>query len=377
MMHPLLSQTELLRYSRLDSSQRDPAGSKGKPVRGKTRRVSRRIIAVRTQTLATIQFGSMLRFLILFLSEAKWAQGLVKDWGLARRMARRFVAGETLSEALEVAQALSEKGLTTTLAHLGEHVTTEAEATASREDLLRLIRAIGGSNLPSNISLKLTQLGLELDYELCMENMLQVAREGAAQYVYIRIDMEDSNTIDRTLSIHRNLATQGISNVGLVFQSTLFRSAHDLRLAVEAGTTVRIVKGAYLEPEAIAHTSKIEVDENFDLLSKITLTAARDQGAIPISRDGRTPPLSAIASHDSNRIEFAEEYARENGVSRSALEFQFLYGIRTELQASLRQRRYPVRVYVPYGSHWYPYLMRRLAERPANLWLVFSNLFRG
>jgi proline dehydrogenase len=318
----------------------------------------------------------MLRFLILFLSEAKWAQGLVKDWGLARRMARRFVAGETLSEALEVAQALSEKGLNTTLAHLGEHVATEAEATASREDLLRLIRAIGGGNLPSNISLKLTQLGLELDFELCMENMLQVAREGAAQNVYIRIDMEESGCIDQTLSIHRNLESQGLSNIGLVFQSALFRSEHDLRLAVKAGTTVRIVKGAYLEPESIAYQSKNDVDENFDLLSRITLEAARDQGAVPISRDGRKPPLSAIASHDSNRIEFAEEYARELGVSRSAVEFQFLYGIRSELQVSLRQRRYPVRVYVPYGAEWYPYLMRRLAERPENLWLVFSNLVR-
>lgn len=319
----------------------------------------------------------MLRSLILFLSEAKWAQGLVKDWGLARRMARRFVAGESLSEALEVAQALSEKGLSTTLAHLGEHVASESEAAASREDLLRLIKAIGSSNLPSNISLKLTQLGLELDFELCMSNMLQVAREGAAQNVYIRIDMEDSNCIDQTLSIHRNLSDLGFKDIGLVFQSALTRSEHDLRLAVEAGTTIRIVKGAYREPESIAYQSKEDIDGNFDRLTRITLQASRDQGALPISRNGRTPPLAAIASHDSRRIEFAEEYAKEIGVSRSAVEFQFLYGIRSELQVSLRKRRYPVRVYVPYGSQWYPYLMRRLAERPANLWLVFSNFFRG
>jgi len=319
----------------------------------------------------------MLRSLILFLSEAKWARRLVKDWGLAQRMARRFVAGETLSEALEVAHSLGEKGLTTTLAHLGERVAGENEATASRDDLLRLIRSIGSSNLPSNISLKLTQLGLELDFELCMENMLQVAREGAAQNVYIRIDMEDSNYIDQTLSIHRNLSNQGFSNIGLVFQSALFRSEHDLRLAVEAGTTVRIVKGAYLEPESISYQSKADIDENFDLLSQIALSASRDQGAVTGSVDGRTPPLVAIASHDSNRIDLADEHAREIGVSRSAVEFQFLYGIRSELQLSLRQHRHPVRVYVPYGSQWYPYLMRRLAERPANLWLVFSNLFRG
>jgi proline dehydrogenase len=318
----------------------------------------------------------MLRSLILFLSEAKWAQRLVKDWSLARRIARRFVAGETLSEALQVSQSLSEQGLTTTLAYLGEHVETEGEAIHSRENIRRLIEAIGESRLPAGISIKLTQLGLTLDYELCMSNMLLVARDGAAQNVYIRIDMEDSDCIDRTLSIHRTLVSQGLINVGLVFQSALFRSEHDVRTAVAAGTTVRLVKGAYLEPGSIAHQSKDEIDENFDHLSEIVLEAARDQGGDAGSADGRVPPLTAIASHDQHRIKYAEEYARRIRVPRAAVEFQFLYGIRPELQTSLRQRRYPVRVYVPYGSQWYPYLMRRLAERPANLWLVFSNLFR-
>ncbi|MFQ5922701.1 MAG: proline dehydrogenase family protein [Anaerolineales bacterium] len=318
----------------------------------------------------------MLRSLILFLSEAKWAQRLAKDWGLARRVAHRFVAGESLAEALEVSRILSEQGLTTSLALLGEYVASENEAAHSCDEIRRLIKAIGGSNLPSNISVKLTQLGLSLDYELCMNNMLQVAREGAAQNVYIRIDMEDSNCIDQTLSIHHTLDLQGLTNVGLVFQSALFRSEHDVRSAVAAGTTVRIVKGAYLEPESISYQSRSDVNENFDRLSMIALEAALDQGGIPVSADGRTPPPAAIASHDLNRIEFAEEYARKIGVPRAALEFQFLYGIRSQLQTSLHRRRYPVRVYVPYGSQWYPYLMRRLAERPANLWLVFSNLFR-
>ena len=318
----------------------------------------------------------MLRSLILFLSESKLAQGLVKDWGLARRIARRFVAGETLAEAIAVSRALSERGLTTTLAHLGEHVATEEEAAESREAICELVRAIGDSDLPSNVSIKLTQLGLELDYELCMENMLQVAREGAAQGVYIRIDMEESRCIDQTLSIHHTLGSQGLSNVGLVFQSMLFRSERDVRTAVEAGVTVRIVKGAYLEPETIAYQEQSDLDANFDRLTVIALDAAKMDGAEPVSADGRKPPLTAIASHDSDRIEFAEKYAHEIGIPRAALEFQFLYGIRSELQAFLHDQRYPVRVYVPFGSQWYPYLMRRLAERPANLWLVFSNLFR-
>jgi len=320
--------------------------------------------------------GFMLRSPILFLSEAKWAQRLVKDWSLARRVARRFVAGESLSDALEVARTLEERGLVTTLAHLGEQVSTQEEADHSRDEIIKLIQAIGASKLPSNISVKLTQLGLNLGYEPCMNNLLDVAREGAAQGVYIRIDMEESSYIDQTLSIHHALADKGLSNVGLVFQSALFRSASDVSSAVETGISVRIVKGAYRESPSIAYQSKSDVSESFDKLSSVALEAAQDQGAIPISTDGRTPPLTAIASHDSNRIEFAENYAREIGVSRSALEFQFLYGIRSELQASLRQRRYPVRVYVPYGMQWYPYLMRRLAERPANLWLIFSNLIR-
>ena len=318
----------------------------------------------------------MLRSLIHFLSDAKLAQLLVKDWSLARRVARQFVAGESLSEALEVSRTLSQRGLATSLAHLGEHAVSESEAAYSRDEIRRLIQAIGENNLPSNISVKLTQLGLSLDYELCMNNVLQLAREGAAQKVYIRIDMEDSNCIDQTLSIHRNLGLQGLTDVGLVFQSALLRSEHDVRSAVAEQTTVRIVKGAYLEPEAIAYQSKNKVNENFDRLSQIALDAGLNQGGKPGSADGRRPPLAAIASHDLNRIRFAENYAREFGVPRAALEFQFLYGIRSELQLSLHRRRYPVRVYVPYGVRWYPYLMRRLAERPANLWLIISNLFR-
>lgn len=327
-------------------------------------------------SLATIPNGFMLRSLILFLSDAKWAQRLVKDWSLARRVARRFVAGESLADALEVARILEERGLVTTLAHLGEHVSTRQEADRSRDEILKLIRAIGASKLPSNISVKLTQLGLSLSYELCMTNLLEVAREGSAQGVYIRIDMEESAYIDQTLSLHHALAAKGLSTMGLVFQSALIRSENDVRSTVAEGTSVRIVKGAYRESPSIAYQTKSDVSESFDKLSSVALEAARDQGAIPISADGRTPPLTAIASHDSNRIEFAENYARQIGVSRSALEFQFLYGIRSGLQVSLHQRRYPVRVYVPYGSQWYPYLMRRLAERPSNLWLVVSNLIR-
>ena len=177
----------------------------------------------------------MLRSLILFLSEAKWAKRLVKDWSPARRVARRFVAGESLPEALEVARILEESGLVTTLAHLGERVSMREEADRSRDEILKPIQAIGASNLPSNISIKLTQLGLSLGYELCMTNLLEVAREGAAQGVYIRIDMEESAYIDQTLSLQHALAAKGLSKMGLVFQSALFRSENDVRSAVAGG----------------------------------------------------------------------------------------------------------------------------------------------
>jgi proline dehydrogenase len=167
-----------------------------------------------------------------------------------------------------------------------------------------------------------------------------------------------------------------LRNVGLVFQAYLHRSESDLRSAAQAGIPIRLVKGAYTEPKTVAITKKAEVDANFDRLTSILLSEARSQGGLPGSRDGRIPPLAAIATHDPARIGFAEAEAERIGLPKASLEFQLLYGIRSELQRSLRDKGYPVRTYVPYGSQWYPYLMRRLAERPANLWFFVSNLFR-
>jgi proline dehydrogenase len=318
----------------------------------------------------------VIRSLLLYLSGARWAQATVTGWRFARKAARRFVAGETLEEAISVSRSLADEGLTGSLAHLGEDVTNPEEANRATEDVIQIAEAIGTENLSANISVKLTQIGLMVDFELCKSNMLRIAREAAIHDVFVRIDMEDSTKIDKTLSLHRYLRKQGVWNVGLVFQSVLYRSEQDTRIAAEGGIPVRLVKGAYLEPGTVAHQEKSEVDSNFDILTEIVIQAARDMGGASVSANGRTPPLAAVASHDELRIAYAEQAAMRIGLPKAALEFQLLLGIRSELQRSLRKRGYPVRVYIPFGTEWYPYLVRRLAERPANLWFFLSNLLR-
>lgn len=320
--------------------------------------------------------GEMLRTPLLYLSKADWAHSSLTRWGFARRASRRFVAGETMQEALQVAESLNRRRLEAALAHLGEHVVSASEANRARIACADLIRAIEEKKLGAYLSVKLTQIGLTVDFDLCMENMLEITRVASLNDAFIRIDMEESGTIDQTLSVEHALRSQGLSNVGLVFQAYLQRSERDLRSAAEARIPIRLVKGAYREPKSVAIQSKAEVNANFDRLTGILLEAAQRQGGASGSRDGRTPPLAAIATHDTARIQFAEAHAQRIGLPKSALEFQLLYGIRSELQRSLREKGYPVRIYVPYGAQWYPYLMRRLAERPANLWFFLSNLLR-
>jgi proline dehydrogenase len=318
----------------------------------------------------------MLRTPLLYLSKAGWAYSALARWGFARRAARRFVAGESIQEAVQVAQVLNRERLAATLAHLGEEVVLATEADQARLDCEELLRAIEEQKLGAYVSVKLTQIGLRVNFDLCMEHMLEIARVATLNDTFVRIDMEESNTIDQTLSVEHALRRQGLRNVGLVFQAYLPRSERDLRTAVAAGIPVRIVKGAYQEPVSVAFQKKAEVDASFDRMTEILLEAALKQGGVRASKDGRTPPLAAIATHDPARIQFAETLAERIGLPKSALEFQLLFGIRSELQRSLRDKGYPVRTYVPYGAQWYPYLMRRLAERPANLWFFVSNLVR-
>ena len=325
----------------------------------------------------TLGEPSVLRALLLYLSKAIWARRMVTGLRFARRTASRFVAGDTLEEAIQAVQRLNDQGLVTTLDHLGKDVTNAEKAIKATDDYIRLLEQIHACGCRSNASLKLTQLGLNLDYDLCLGNMRCVALRAKELDIYLRIDMEDSSTIDSTLSIFRTLREEDFNNIGLVFQSYMYRSEDDTREVLEKDARIRLVKGAYKEPPDIAYQKKRDVDSNFDRLTDIILDYAASHGAEPISADGRIPPVAAIATHDETRIDYAAQYAERIGLPKSALEFQMLYGIRTDLQRSLAQAGYPVRVYVAYGTEWYPFFMRRLAERPANLWFLISNLLRG
>jgi proline dehydrogenase len=193
---------------------------------------------------------------------------------------------------------------------------------------------------------------------------------------YIRIDMEDSPFTDRTIKLFLAMRSRGYSDVGIVIQSCLYRTEKDTRTLLGEGARLRLVKGAYKEPSDVAHPRKSDVDANFDLLTKIIIDGAIENGSQEVSENGRIPPVTALGTHDEKRIVFAKSYQESKGMPKRALEFQMLYGIRRDLQEQLSQEGYPIRIYVPFGTHWYPYFVRRLAERPANIWFFISNLFR-
>ena len=321
----------------------------------------------------------MLRAILIYLSQAAWARRIVTSWRFAWRAAARFVAGETLDEAIATVRTLNAKGLYTTIDKLGEHTDSLAQATRATEDVLQILEVIQTAGVQSGVSVKLTQIGLALDQAICLENMIRILSDAKRSGIFVRIDMEDSPWVDATLAIHRSLREKGFDNVGLVIQSYLFRSAGDVveAVGINGGTSIRLCKGAYLEPASIAYPKKSDVDTNFDRITAMLVEASLALGQPPTSQNGRTPALACIATHDEKRIAYAKEYAAQTGLSKEAIEFQMLHGIRREMQEQLASEGYPVRVYVPYGTEWYPYFTRRLAERPASLWFFVSNFFKN
>ena len=309
----------------------------------------------------------MLRALLLYLSQATWAQQMVMRLPLARRVALRFVAGETCEAAIEAIRALNAKGITATVDHLGENVATEDEAIRATDDYLHIIECIHQSGVDSWASLKLTQLGLDLSEELCLNNVRRVLDHAHERNIQIAIDMEGSDYTQRTLDVfYRLYNEEGYANVRAVIQAYLYRSEEDIATLVARRAGVRLCKGAYKEPPNLAFPRKADTDRNFAKLTAMLLDGAtREDGGYP-----------GIGTHDEALIEESKEYAREHGIGRDAFEFQMLHGVRSALQEALVKEGYRVRVYVPYGTEWYPYFMRRLAERPANLWFFVSNLFQ-
>ena len=319
----------------------------------------------------------MLRILLSYLAQAVWARRIVQRWGFAQRMAARFVSGETLDQAVDVVKELNNRGINATLDHLGENVCTEEDARQSADEILTLIDKLNHEGVTSGVSIKLSQIGLVVDAALCEENLLKILERAKSKDVFIRVDMEDSSLTEKTLDLFTKTRNQGYhSIVGIAIQSYLYRSEDDVRKLLEKGSPIRICKGAYKEPPGIAFPKKRDVDKNFDKITELLLDSSLAEGS-RISPDGSFPPIPAIGTHDQKRINHALEYARIINLPMTGLEIQMLYGIRTSLQDQLAEKGYPVRVYVPYGSEWYPYFVRRLAERPANLWFFLTNLFRS
>jgi proline dehydrogenase len=299
---------------------------------------------------------------LLWLSERQGVFNFVRRNGLARRFASRFVAGESIDQGVEAARELSRRGITASLDLLGESVSAEAEAVAARDQYLRMLDRMAASGAEVNVSVKLTQMGLDIAEELCLANMTAILEKAAALHGFVRLDMESSAYTQRTLDFFRTrLFDRFGAHCGVVIQSMLRRSEQDVEDMIALQARVRLCKGAYLEPPTIAFPDKADVDGNYVRLMERLLVAGNYPG---------------IATHDEAIIAKARDFVRRQSVGTERFEFQMLYGVRRDLQEGLRQAGFRLRVYIPFGTQWYPYLMRRLAERPANIAFFLGNIVR-
>lgn len=304
----------------------------------------------------------MLRTSLLYLSRQQRVFDFVKNVGFARKMASRFVAGETVSTAIDAVAQLNAKGISASLDLLGESVHSEAEARATGRQYLEILDRIHERKLDANVSVKLTALGQDVSDDLGVEVVRDVIARAKQYDSFVRLDMESSAYTDRTLDTFEQKLFPGHENhVGIVLQSSLRRTLDDVARANRLSARVRICKGAYLEPPAVAFPDKADVDRNYVAAMHLLMT------------EGRYP---GIATHDEAIIAEAKRFAREKGIAPDSFEFQMLYGVRRDLQEQIVKEGYRMRVYVPFGSQWYPYLMRRLAERPANIAFMAGNIVK-
>ena len=301
-----------------------------------------------------------MRSLFLFLSRQRHLRRWVEYSRFAQRQASRFVAGSTLQDALAAGRRINAEGLTLTLDHLGESVTSLEEAAGARDVYIKTLSAIHENGIRGNVSLKLTQFGLDLSAEQCRANVAQLVDLANSLSSFIRIDMESHEYTDRTIQLVEDLHAQ-YGCVGTVIQAYLRRSRADIERLCARDIRVRLCKGAYLEPAAVAYPDKADVDRNYVELMRLLL----DQGHYP-----------AIATHDERIIDETKAYAAKRQIAADQFEFQMLYGIRRDLQRQLVAQGYRLRLYVPFGQAWYPYFMRRLAERPANVFFIARHFFR-
>jgi proline dehydrogenase len=293
------------------------------------------------------------------LAQSGTLQHLAARYGMRKptSFARRFIAGETAAEAIEAARTVERSGFLQTLDYLGEGITSLAEADAATRDYLRVIDAVMASGIERNLSLKLTQLGLDVDRASAVDNLRKILAR--ADGFFVRIDMESSAYTDVTLDIFETLWRQEYHQIGVVLQADLYRTEHDIRRVLGLGARIRLVKGAYKEPKSVAYQDKADVDRAYARLARVLLT------------EGHHP---AIATHDPAMLDLTRRLASELGIAPDRFEFQMLYGIRRDLQTSLVKDGYRVRVYIPFGRQWFPYFMRRLGERPANVGFVLRGI---
>jgi proline dehydrogenase len=304
----------------------------------------------------------MMRTGLLWLSEQQQVFRFVRSNPVARKFASRFVAGETIDTAIEAVRELNKRGITASLDLLGESVTRESEAAQARDTYLQMLDRIAGTKVDSNVSVKLTQMGFDISETACLANMTAILEKAKAYRTFVRLDMEGSAYTQRTLDFFRDklFGLYG-AHTGVVIQSCLRRSEADIDALIEQKARVRICKGAYLEPPDVAFPDKADVDRAYVTLMERLM----ERGNYP-----------GIATHDQAIIAHAREFSRARGIDPARFEFQMLYGVRRDLQDQLRTAGFNVRVYVPFGTQWYPYLMRRLAERPANIAFILGNVVR-
>lgn len=306
----------------------------------------------------------MLRALFIQLSESRFLRSVAERSSIGQKLSSRFVAGTQVEDALRVTQSLNQAGLSVSIDNLGENVTNPEEARHSAELYRQLLESIHARQLDANVSVKLTHMGLDVDPEMAYQNVTALVTQAAAMQPpnFVRVDMEGSAYTQRTVDFVCNLHDQNPGRVGAVIQSYMRRSEADVERLLQKRIRIRLCKGAYREPEDVAYQAKSEVDANYLTLMKTLLKSGVYHG---------------LATHDENIINQTKSFVTQENIARDSFEFQMLYGIRRDLQQSLVRDGWRMRVYVPFGTEWYPYLMRRLAERPANLWFVSRNLLRG
>ena len=310
---------------------------------------------------------SVLRSLFVGLSKNKLVRGWAERSRVGRRSASRFVAGMTVEEAVAACERVNAEGIAVTLDSLGESVAVEAAARAAAEVYHRLLEAIAGKGLKANVSLKLSQMGIEIAEGLAEEIVGGIVERAAGLGGFVRIDMEGSAYTEATIAMTERLHERWPGSVGTVLQAYLYRTAEDAERLLRQGIRIRLCKGAYQEGPAVAFAAKADVDANYVGLMQRMVTYAKDGVGV----------FCGIATHDERIVDAMRAFVRERGVAKSAFEFQMLYGVRRDLQRRLAWEGYGVRVYVPFGAAWYPYFMRRLAERPANVLFLARNYFRN